>query len=53
MERARDGCRMDRPDKPGDDKVGPGGTYPHGPARVLLTIIDREPNAVRRALATD
>ena len=22
----------------------------HGPARVLLTIIDREPNAVRRAL---
>ncbi len=23
---------------------------PHGPARVLLTIIDREPNAVFRAL---
>ena len=23
---------------------------PHGPARVLLTIIDREPDAVRRAL---
>lgn len=28
-----------------------GRRYPHGPARVLLTIIDREPNAVRRALA--
>jgi putative transcriptional regulator len=27
-----------------------GRRYPHGPARVLLTIIDREPNAVRRAL---
>jgi putative transcriptional regulator len=30
-----------------------GRRHPHGPARVLLTIIDREPNAVRRALATD
>jgi DNA-binding transcriptional regulator YiaG len=29
-----------------------GRRYPHGPARVLLTIIDREPNAVRRALAS-
>jgi putative transcriptional regulator len=28
-----------------------GRRQPHGPARVLLTIIDREPNAVRRALA--
>ncbi|HVT25576.1 MAG TPA: type II toxin-antitoxin system MqsA family antitoxin [Rhizomicrobium sp.] len=27
-----------------------GRRQPHGPARVLLTIIDREPNAVRRAL---
>lgn len=27
-----------------------GRRYPHGPARVLLTIIEREPNAVRRAL---
>jgi putative transcriptional regulator len=27
-----------------------GRRHPHGPARVLLTIIDREPNAVRRAL---
>jgi putative transcriptional regulator len=27
-----------------------GRRYPHGPARVLLTIIDKEPNAVRRAL---
>ncbi|HEX5280220.1 MAG TPA: type II toxin-antitoxin system MqsA family antitoxin [Micropepsaceae bacterium] len=27
-----------------------GRRYPHGPARILLTIIDREPNAVRRAL---
>jgi putative transcriptional regulator len=27
-----------------------GRRYPHGPARVLLTIIDREPDAVRRAL---
>ena len=27
-----------------------GRRYPHGPARVLLTIIAREPNAVRRAL---
>lgn len=24
---------------------------PHGPARVLLTVIEREPEAVRRALA--
>jgi putative transcriptional regulator len=29
-----------------------GRRQPHGPARVLLTIIDREPNAVRRALET-
>ena len=29
-----------------------GRRLPHGPARVLLTIIDREPNAVRRALTT-
>jgi putative transcriptional regulator len=28
-----------------------GRRHPHGPARVLLTIIEREPNAVRRALA--
>ena len=28
-----------------------GRRYPNGPARVLLTIIAREPNAVRRALA--
>lgn len=28
-----------------------GRRYPHGPARVLLTIIDREPEAVRRALS--
>jgi len=28
-----------------------GRRLPHGPARVLLAIIDREPNAVRRALA--
>lgn len=28
-----------------------GRRYPHGPARVLLTIIDREPDAVRRALS--
>jgi putative transcriptional regulator len=27
-----------------------GRRYPHGPARVLLTIIAREPGAVRRAL---
>ena len=27
-----------------------GRRYPQGPARVLLTIIAREPNAVRRAL---
>lgn len=27
-----------------------GRRQPHGPARVLLTIIDREPGAVRRAL---
>jgi putative transcriptional regulator len=27
-----------------------GRRYPHGPARVLLTIIAREPDAVRRAL---
>ena len=27
-----------------------GRRYPHGPARILLTIIDREPHAVRRAL---
>jgi putative transcriptional regulator len=27
-----------------------GRRYPHGPARILLTIIDREPRAVRRAL---
>jgi hypothetical protein len=30
-----------------------GRRYPHGPARVLLTIIEREPGAVRRALARD
>lgn len=29
-----------------------GRRQPHGPARVLLTIIDREPGAVRRALET-
>jgi len=29
-----------------------GRRYPHGPARVLLTLIDREPHAVRRALET-
>ena len=29
-----------------------GRRQPHGPARVLLTIIDREPSAVRRALET-
>jgi putative transcriptional regulator len=29
-----------------------GRRQPHGPARVLLTIIDREPKAVRRALET-
>jgi putative transcriptional regulator len=29
-----------------------GRRHPHGPARVLLTIIDREPRAVRRALET-
>jgi putative transcriptional regulator len=27
-----------------------GRRQPHGPARVLLTLIDREPNAVSRAL---
>jgi putative transcriptional regulator len=27
-----------------------GRRHPHGPARVLLTIIAKEPNAVRRAL---
>jgi putative transcriptional regulator len=30
-----------------------GRRYPHGPARVLFTIIEREPGAVRRALARD
>lgn len=30
-----------------------GRRQPHGPARVLLTIIAREPGAVRRALATE
>jgi putative transcriptional regulator len=29
-----------------------GRRQPHGPARVLLTIIAREPKAVRRALET-
>ncbi|MGH6829344.1 MAG: helix-turn-helix domain-containing protein [Rhizomicrobium sp.] len=29
-----------------------GRRQPHGPARVLLTIINREPGAVRRALET-
>jgi putative transcriptional regulator len=29
-----------------------GRRQPHGPARVLLTIIAREPGAVRRALKT-
>lgn len=29
-----------------------GRRQPNGPARILLTIIDREPNAVRRALQT-
>ena len=28
-----------------------GRRFPHGPARILLTIVDREPGAVRRALA--
>ena len=28
-----------------------GTRQPHGPARVLLTVIDREPEAVKRALA--
>jgi len=30
-----------------------GRRQPEGPARVLLTIIDREPDAVRRALQAD
>ena len=30
-----------------------GRRMPHGPARVLLTIIAREPKAVRRALAAE
>ena len=30
-----------------------GRRQPHGPARVLLTIIAREPKAVRRALAAE
>lgn len=29
-----------------------GARRPHGPARVLLTVIDKEPEAVKRALAT-
>ena len=28
-----------------------GARFPDGPARVLLTLIDREPEAVKRALA--
>lgn len=28
-----------------------GTRQPHGPARVLLTVIDKEPEAVKRALA--
>ena len=30
-----------------------GRRMPHGPARILLTIIAREPRAVRRALAAE
>jgi putative transcriptional regulator len=30
-----------------------GRRMPHGPARILLTIIAREPKAVRRALAAE
>jgi putative transcriptional regulator len=30
-----------------------GRRQPEGPARVLLAIIDREPQAVQRALSTD
>ena len=32
-------------------QLGAGRRRPEGPARVLLTVIDREPDAVRRALA--
>lgn len=28
-----------------------GTRHPHGPARILLTVIDKEPEAVKRALA--
>ncbi len=29
-----------------------GARHPHGPAKVLLAVIDKEPEAVKRALAT-